>query len=917
MAHLAKRISVTTKFNPEDERIFCPNVSKDGVTGHGLLKKYYIPHLGVNICEYCEIEEDGERRNLSYYQAKKLSKHLISELQNWREEILKFQNINNDVNVNTLVSSVRDNNKQLDTSERGLDRCREEIHHFKNLVEDKLLTYFSFLEEILLIKDLIDECKFDAKGKLNLIGIGTDSTREAKYIWMSLLFSNMKRQNLNPESFGLTEEIQRSIKNFVDLYINVNSDCTGFVRNLCFNLLPEIAMLENKQITIDCEEQVRRLPSSNTGVDVIIVNQLKARILELESLNNQKDLVISELQGTNTKLGQRLNGSLEEINGLNIKIEELLRLKAIKDTEIKNFSVVITQINEENNRMKQRIIELESLITRERNERDLLSSENSKIGQKHNGTLEEINVLNIKIEELIRLNLQKDSESKNLSLVITQLNEEINRYKNRIIDLENQLRMERENKSSENYIALEKLRGELREVKISHENLFLAKKELETLLLAERERFKGYQESLNELQARNAELVKTRENLTLELHGERGKLINMIALERESERLRNYLAQRETQFNEFNNKFQQMINDYDYLKQSNESLKTQLDGHLTNYNLLTGINQGLAKRQVYMGESNIVSTPLKSLPNIDFSNNNNFSVTSIKLDNLNKSVYEKNDVVSSDAFTKREIENPRSIYESQIYVLNDSKVRPYVNSKTYYTPNNINNITTRNSTINSLNNFNSRTPNIDTNTSLSYTNKYQTEKYPKEIDFFNVNPLNLILSYSSLHRIGEWINSQNTTNNKTYKLNLLYKASSEGFSAEKFKANCVGYTDIVVVAILNTGRIIGGYTPLKWNSGNSEELDSSNRTFIFNLVEGIMLPLNAGAVAITNREKCGPVFGKNDIAISDNCQSVNLTANAGFGTSFNFNGVTAEKFFGASNYYINEYEVYQIYPASI
>jgi hypothetical protein len=178
---------------------------------------------------------------LSYYQSKKLSKHLISELQNWREEILKFQNINDDVNVKNIVHSLQENNRHLDTSEQSLNKCRDEISSLKGLLEDKLLSYFNYLEEILLIKDLIDECKFDANGKINLVGIGTDSSREAKYIWMSLLFSNMKRQNLNPESFGLTEEVQKSIKNFVNLYINVNSDCNGFVRNLCFNLLPEIA----------------------------------------------------------------------------------------------------------------------------------------------------------------------------------------------------------------------------------------------------------------------------------------------------------------------------------------------------------------------------------------------------------------------------------------------------------------------------------------------------------------------------------------------------------------------------------------------------------------------------------------------------------------------------------------------------
>jgi len=821
MQNAQNRVSTTSKFDPEDERIFCPNISREGITGHGLLKKYYIPHLGVNICEYCEIEEEGERRNLSYYQSRKLSKHLISELQNWRKEVLKFQTINNDVNVKSLVNSLQENSQYLDASERGLNKCRDEITSLKSLLEDKLLAYFSFLEEIMLIKDLIDECKFDATGKLNLIGIGTDSTREAKYIWMSLLFSNMKRQDLNHESFGLTEVMQECISNFVNLYITVNSDCTGFVKNLCYKLLPEIARLENKQITIDCEDLINKLPTI-TGVDISIVNQLKARIAELERLNSDKDSVISELKSDNSTMRLKLNNKLEEISQLKLEIEELLKLSTQKSYETSNLTIVINQINEENNRNKIRISELENIIAHERKEKDF------------------------------------------------------NLY--------------------EFTIVIEKISNENREVKLSYENIFLANKELEALLLAERQSTHSYKETSDNLQVKCSELLKIRQNITIELYNEKQNSSNIFVLEKEIEKLRNSLIEKDIQNGEFNRKYYEMLNDYDYLKQSNESLKKQLEGHLTNYNLLTGINHGLAKRQTVKGEDKIVSTSFKNLSNVEVS-----TQATSKVDNSNKSDYESFDLMHSQPPRN----GPKSLYDSQIFINNDGLIpRATITQNVVFIPNTI---STQQQNQNAS---------ITNTRQTTYLANYEVEKYPKDIDFITVNPKNLLISYSSLHRIIDWINSQNTSYN-IYKVNLLYKASYENFSAQKFKTNCAGVENTIVLALSNTGRIIGGYTPLSWQSGrNAEECDANNKTFIFALDEGKMFALKPGAVAIINRDNCGPVFGRNEIEIIDNCNSYEIKSNPEFGSSFETNGITAERFFGEFSYTIREYEVYQIYPAS-
>jgi hypothetical protein len=50
-----------------------------------------------------------------------------------------------------------------------------------------------------------------------------------------------------------------------------------------------------------------------------------------------------------------------------------------------------------------------------------------------------------------------------------------------------------------------------------------------------------------------------------------------------------------------------MLEDYTYLKDSNESLQKQLEIHITNYGLLTGIYKSLGQRQTIMGEKNVYS----------------------------------------------------------------------------------------------------------------------------------------------------------------------------------------------------------------------------------------------------------------------------------------------------------------------
>lgn len=64
----------------------------------------------------------------------------------------------------------------------------------------------------------------------------------------------------------------------------------------------------------------------------------------------------------------------------------------------------------------------------------------------------------------------------------------------------------------------------------------------------------------------------------------------------------------------------------------------------------------------------------------------------------------------------------------------------------------------------------------------------------------------------------------------------MYRASENNFSIAKFHQNCDNKSDTLVIAKTEFGRIVGGYTPLKWNSNAANYgNDVERKTFLFSL----------------------------------------------------------------------------------
>ena len=118
-------------------------------------------------------------------------------------------------------------------------------------------------------------------------------------------------------------------------------------------------------------------------------------------------------------------------------------------------------------------------------------------------------------------------------------------------------------------------------------------------------------------------------------------------------------------------------------------------------------------------------------------------------------------------------------------------------------------------------------------------------------------------------------------------LNLIYRASRDGFSASKFHLKCDGKSNTVTIIKNNLNYVFGGFTSAKWSSSCNYSPDSN--AFIFSLRRNGISCSHKFMVtyvhrAIYNDPNYGPSFGF-DIRLIDN-SNVNRGSCTNFGNSY-------------------------------
>jgi hypothetical protein len=196
---------------------------------------------------------------------------------------------------------------------------------------------------------------------------------------------------------------------------------------------------------------------------------------------------------------------------------------------------------------------------------------------------------------------------------------------------------------------------------------------------------------------------------------------------------------------------------------------------------------------------------------------------------------------------------------------------------------------------------------------FSTGNKFNLPAFRPSKILYKINFTNdLLLNNSNWEMVRDWIEETNIFSTGIQP-KLIYKATRDGFFAKNFQENCQNLQNVLVIAKTDHNKIIGGFSPLPWMIPEETQRylkDLTNSTFLYsvNNKEKYLIKKNCDAICVTKNH--GPIYGRNDLEILDNCDTKQNNM-CRFGESFNTKN-TAKDFFGNEKYLIKEYEVYQI-----
>ena len=148
------------------------------------------------------------------------------------------------------------------------------------------------------------------------------------------------------------------------------------------------------------------------------------------------------------------------------------------------------------------------------------------------------------------------------------------------------------------------------------------------------------------------------------------------------------------------------------------------------------------------------------------------------------------------------------------------------------------------------------------------------------------------------------------------RLELLYRASRDGFAADRFHAKCDNRARTLTLIKTTNGCVFGGYTEAIWNKHSAYKRD--DKAYLFSLVnksrQPIRMPIKNAEYAIYCDEEYGPTFGcGHNIHVSSN-SNVNMESYSSLGHSYAFSLATHRSSFlaGSFNFRTTEIEVFQL-----
>jgi anaerobic glycerol-3-phosphate dehydrogenase len=151
------------------------------------------------------------------------------------------------------------------------------------------------------------------------------------------------------------------------------------------------------------------------------------------------------------------------------------------------------------------------------------------------------------------------------------------------------------------------------------------------------------------------------------------------------------------------------------------------------------------------------------------------------------------------------------------------------------------------------------------------------------------------------------------------KWKLLYHGSDDGFGASNFHSKCDGIGNTVTVILTTIGCILGGFTPVAWDSKGAFTPDSTNQSFLFRIKDSrnsarLKFTLSNSSYAILCQASYGPRFANAcNISVADCCNQ-DANSSTKLGTVYaNVTGLDDTQIFTAKgNFTLKRIEVFTI-----
>jgi hypothetical protein len=907
---------------------------------HQTLNKYYLKNKKTFVCEYDGFDDEGPDSFM----------HMPQILEKYHDEIINLQSHpeffeHNEVSLK--LPTISKNGKKLNID---ISKFNYEYDKFMQDTFSKLINFFRASNSLIDVKDLIHEVKFTTDGKPELKKIGMDDQKEQKLLILSQYLVLHNHDSITIEN--LTEKFLNFLENYQLKMVDLIFNSLDFLDLGYELLLPEIAKLEKKKLgQIDNKDYLKsHITTPKFKEDLIknyteIIRFKDKELLELkEKLNNltnhknnlENDKNILQLKFDEFKKNSKINdqNSRDRISELQENINELLKEnEKHRNERLKNHASDIKKLREYYDSILDRA-KLDYQKQIENQHKDFEALLNSFKNQ----------------------NLELEKHQKDISNPANLKND--NNLGNYFTEIEDLVNTEKLNNQLENEKSLEKIN----QINLDYFNISKENENLKKKILENETNGNNLTNKLNELEKENEKLrllLKEKDDLIQVLND--CHLKEKLDAQSKMDLLSSNFKQTENEFEKFkrdsnrNERYNKYLDMYENAKNEKDKVLFEKEG-IQNHNKYLQSQLDSTKNDLDTALKNLKDKKDEYNKNIDKVNNlnnnlkNELNDKNRKLDLIKSQtehLYEKlkpypwgiNSALNKPIVRNR-IEKKNHLDNRGLNIELDSSSNN-LNKQNELNNKKIENLSKENEKMkNRIVNLLSHNGNIKIeeetkemklpndekvhNLQEKIKKKEINEKDFKDLDFIN-NDLDslLLLNKANVNQIRNWIYPLKNNFYTEFdlcgsiKFNLLYKASINGFSSDKFFKNCSNLNNLLVVCLTNHGKLIGGFTTLKFIVPDGDEKiyinDNELKSFLFSLTLNRKLPLVKSEFAILCSKNLGPVFGGgSDFEIVNNADK-NMNNFGEIGHSYDDGyKITPKEFYGGDKYLVQDYEVYQL-----